>query len=474
MRVAIVVALALVASCTKKNPELCCTTDADCTSVGLPTGTGCSNGLSCIGHGCVAAECQTVADCPAGNTVCRAGVCGNCDEATPCPATLPVCDLGNLTCTGCSDENGCAEFAGLQACNTKSGACVECTDAAQCPAVRPFCTENVCHACSVHADCDSNVCLPNGSCGTDADTAYVSAGATDNSQCSKSNPCGTISAGLATLKANLKLNGDFVDSTVAMTQDLTIVADPGTSISPPTVGGAFGTIQACIVGPGAKTLNLDMSDVHVRGGQNHVAFFCGNLTLRRLLVTDSPGNGINASALNMFDTIVTNNAAGGVSTGGAVVIRNSIIAGNGNVANQNVQTGGLLLVQAPADVEFTTIANNVVPPSGQANKSGVTCMTPMAIGKNNILIGNVVSSQCSLDYSVFDLMPASGLHNKAGGTAFLNIQYNDPLPSNFYRQAGSSSGVDSGDPASAAIPDIDGILRPQGTGFDMGASEFKR
>src|SRR5215468_572152 len=91
----------LLASCTKKNPELCCTTDDDCASVGLPKGTACSDGLTCIGHGCVAEGRNTAADCPADQPVCRAGVCGVCDEANACPVTMPVCDLTNLTCGRC-------------------------------------------------------------------------------------------------------------------------------------------------------------------------------------------------------------------------------------------------------------------------------------------------------------------------------------------------------------------------------------
>jgi len=35
MKTLMIVALALLASCTKKNPDLCCTTDEDCASVGL-------------------------------------------------------------------------------------------------------------------------------------------------------------------------------------------------------------------------------------------------------------------------------------------------------------------------------------------------------------------------------------------------------------------------------------------------------
>ena len=39
MKMSMIVALALLGSCTKKNPDLCCTTDDDCASVGLPMGT---------------------------------------------------------------------------------------------------------------------------------------------------------------------------------------------------------------------------------------------------------------------------------------------------------------------------------------------------------------------------------------------------------------------------------------------------
>ncbi len=47
----LVVAIALVTGCTRRNKAVCCTTETDCQALGLPSGSvgdyGCGEGLSC-------------------------------------------------------------------------------------------------------------------------------------------------------------------------------------------------------------------------------------------------------------------------------------------------------------------------------------------------------------------------------------------------------------------------------------------
>ena len=57
-----------------------------------------------------------------------------------------------------------------------SGVCVQCTSmkTAACTGATPVCGSNdKCRACTKHAECTSNACLPDGSCGTDTTIAYV-------------------------------------------------------------------------------------------------------------------------------------------------------------------------------------------------------------------------------------------------------------------------------------------------------------
>ncbi len=48
-----------------------------------------------------------------------------------------------------------------------------------------------------------------------------------------------------------------------------------------------------------------------------------------------------------------------------------------------------------------------------------------------------------------------------------------PESPDFYRIASQSNAIDAGDPTSTTKIDIDGDVRPNGNGFDMGADEFK-
>ncbi len=49
---------ACLGACTKTNPNLCCTDEADCTSKGIPTDSICSGGLICRGNQCIAETCH--------------------------------------------------------------------------------------------------------------------------------------------------------------------------------------------------------------------------------------------------------------------------------------------------------------------------------------------------------------------------------------------------------------------------------
>lgn len=95
-------------ACTKQNPEACCTTQEDCAAIGLPIGTDCGDGLTCIGNSCVATSfCQAASDCPSQTPQCGPdGVCVECLESTECGEQ--VCSPAGQ-CVACMSNDECAD-----------------------------------------------------------------------------------------------------------------------------------------------------------------------------------------------------------------------------------------------------------------------------------------------------------------------------------------------------------------------------
>jgi len=119
---------------------------------------------------------------------------------------------------------------------------------------------------------------------------------------------------------------------------------------------------------------------------------------------------------------------------------------------------------------FDTIANNSSSASTIASR-GVNCTIPTAL-YDNIVVGNEVSANCMIDYSLFDTGTPGG-HNRVGAPGFLDTDQTNPTAGSYYRIGLTSAAIDAADPASVLAYDIDLVPRPQGVTFDIGASEYK-
>jgi hypothetical protein len=284
---------------------------------------------------------------------------------------------------------------------------------------------------------------------------------------------------LNTGKINIKLTGmldDKLDLTnPALHSDLTLIADPGTTLHN---AGLILRMQDS----NEKTFTYTVVDLTLVGGASQSGIFAtGNLRLRRVRMSGfgsvavSWAPGFNQPGLfEMSESVIANNSGGGLQLEGDIKITNSIIVGNGSTAS-TLFPGGIALpspTAANVDIEFTTIADNLAAPAGQY-KAGIDCAVSMNVGRSNVMSNNAMSPNCVVDYSLFDVGTLVGMHNKAGIPGFLNRNLNNPSAPDFYRIGGLSSAIDSGDPTSTTNTDIDGVARPQGAGFDMGASEFK-
>ena len=104
----LVLVAALVAGCTKPNPNRCCVDEADCAAAGLPSGMTCDDGYVCRGTVCVVESCSTATDCNLLAPYCigaPAGACQDqCTDDTQCPgngqdAAQHLCEAG--ACVEC-------------------------------------------------------------------------------------------------------------------------------------------------------------------------------------------------------------------------------------------------------------------------------------------------------------------------------------------------------------------------------------
>ena len=411
-------------------------------------------------------------------------------------ATIP--DQGP---TGCSSNTQCT--APTAVCDIPTTTCVQCTssEASACSGTTPVCgTNDGCRGCEAHAECSSDVCLPDGSCGSDTNVAYVDPGGTDNTSCTKAMPCTKVAKALATGRAFVKFTGSTNDQVSINNQNVTLLADPGAKLSY-SLAGVILTVTG--------TSNVSIYDLSITDGLGStgvgISMPTGNtavLSLHRAKLTNNAGGAVSTSGgtLSVTQSTISGNAGGGfVASGGTLTvtqstisgnagggfslsstqftITNNFIAGNGGPSPTNTIGGiNLAIVSAsPHQLEFNTITANA---GGMSVNSGVNCgtVTVSVNLANNIIYGNLVSGSgkqlggsvsCTASYS--DIGP-----DITAGTGNINA---DPLfvnagQSNYHLQAASPA-KDSADPAATLNVDFDGDTRPQGPARDMGADEYK-
>jgi len=371
-----------------------------------------------------------------------------------------VCAVDVGSCGACSTNQDCAPFQNT-ICNSTSGSC---------------------EACTAHAQCDSQVCFPDGTCGTDDNVAYVAPSGVDDQSCNHATPCKTVTAALATGKPNVKLTG-LLDESVTITDRIVdIYADAGTRLST-SDNVAVIAIRNSTVTISDLTIEHGLFGIDAEVDNGKV----GSLTMDHVSVLNASNVGLTfTSPVVVTGSVFAGNLAGGIKSQGATsfVFQNNIIVANGNASDNNDTTGGMNLFfsgPGPYDIEFNTFADNVAGP-GFPKQTALLCGTlaqpPMTI-ENNIFSNNTVSlgtgiTVCVEDYNLFDNGTAvAGAHDRTGLATFKNKNIADPTASDFYRTIAGSAAVDGGDAATKVTTDIDGVSRPQGAGFDMGASEVK-
>lgn len=379
------------------------------------------------------------------------------------------------TCKMSSDCKG----MNLLACDTGLHACVQCfgDDNLACVGTTPICASDRCVACAQHSDCKaSNACLPDGSCASDTQVAYVDSGGTDNPNCTKMAPCTKVMAALTTRRPYIKLHGTTDEgATININaQNVTLLADPAAALTR-SANGAVLQIT------GASTVEID--DLLITGAKGPtnpaVSVPAGNnvtLSLKRVTISGNDGVGIShqGGSLTISRSTISDNQGGGISTGVTSItfdITNSFIYRNGDSGTSLV--GGVSLTPLTGSAsrfEFNTVVDNQVKDSTLLT-GGVLCDQAGFTAPNNIIARNSVGgdpTKSNANTVGACMYPTSATVTAVTG---LNFKASENKPYDYHIQSGSSAIGKATTPSSITI-DFDNQPRPPNTS-DQGADEYK-
>ncbi len=373
----------------------------------------------------------------------------------------------------CTSDQECApEVCDLAGSKT----CVQCTMAnpAACIGMAPVCgADDKCRACTMHAECTTNACLPDGSCGTDSTVAYVDPMGSGTT-CTKSAPCKRIADAVQTGRPFVKIHGVLHEQVMLNGATVTLLADPGATLTD-TANGILLRID------GMSRISIyDLTITGASGANNPgISLQPGNMAtvaLTRTTVSNNAGGGIIASGgtLTVSQSSFLNNLGGGVSVmNGVFTIVGNVFYGNGGVGTF---VGGISLgaaASAANRLEFNTFSLNT---ARDTIGSGIHCLVDAFTAKDNIVNDNrnatattQLGGTCSHAYSIVHpgTLPM-GSTNLGDDPLFANEATGDLHLQNASVARGKAD--PTADLTGIAARDIDGVSRVSPA--DIGAYQF--
>ena len=430
-----IVAIALAAGCTKRNPDLCCATDAECEAIGFSSHAPCDLGV-CVKNECTTTPgaCDDDGDCAgnAANPFCVAGTCAACATSASCPTTAPVCDA----------------------------------------------VAHDCRACAKDSECDSLACdLGTGTCVDPANILYAAPNGTNAAPCTRVAPCSLFQA---------SQNTDTNHPYIALLPGIHIT---GASFEQKTVtlagnGATIGVVDlvnsTIFVDGGQATLRDLIFDEHTAEGNSdglavvlvHAATVnIDNLTSTTIHIPAIANEG-DSSRITLSHGKFTNLSFDGA---GKFFVDSCLMINASPVVTGSLQLTNSVLISGPTDPIVSFFPEN--PQVGGSLflhntmiGGKFTCPDPAAFFNSNILYNSAFddTGACSYIYSLVTTSPApKGATNFTGDPMFV-----DPVHGDFHLSA-QSPARGAADPTTTTIlRDYDGTPRPQGSRNDIGAFEY--
>lgn len=467
-RLVLWVALAVAGCGSKTNPNVCCTDEANCAAQGLPNDAMCSGGLVCRGNTCVAETCSTSAQCEAEAPYCSgAGLCAaTCEGDTECPGFSD--DPAKMFCS--------------------NGMCVACRSAADCSATSPVCDQGTCRGCHIDSECESGACGTNGVCVDEESIVYASSTGTDVGTCSKAAPCASLAFAVQNTLANrshiVLLPGTYPETTA-------LVSTMRTAAPAITIHGGGATLKSITNGDSAmievEDVAMTLEGVKIEASTGSFGFTVTTGTapvVLRNLAVDGHGSldglfiGANATLENvelanvhsgivlrdqshlLADRVAIHGGLDGIGGGmGIVSISNLVL--------YDLTRSSINLPSVSGSIEYSTVADTI---AAGTVPSVVQCAAGLTIRSSIIWVEGYtpVNGPCALTSSIIGPFPTQGTTNT-------NVSQSDPLFADeahrdFHLKA-TSPAIDQA--TTGPTVDYDGMTRPQGASFDLGAYEYK-
>lgn len=377
-------------------------------------------------------------------------------------------------CTGPAD---CVAPAAV--CDTTAGVCVECLVDTDCPdPLMAQCNPETytCQGCTAHVDCASNACLPTGVCGDDSNVAYVEPDGTATTTCTLAEPCGLIDDAIATGRPNIKLTGALLEPVVFDGISRTVLSDPDTTLTRSNGGVLMSILGGSTVSVYGLTV-IANDEVGIKIAEGSTVRLV-NVTVTNANKNDAAGVEALGSTLLMSRCLIHNNRGGGIETDSASTysITNTFIVRNGHDGSN---VGGARLLATTAGqrrFEFNTVVDNRAKALTTNVAGGVACDASDLAIPNNLIVRNYAGGNVSFsganEQPGLSKCDASGSRIDTDVAAYMFVDPDATTgPGNYHIMPGSQA-IEQGMTSDIGI-DYDGHTRPQGTGYDLGADEYK-